>query len=330
MSASVLSGPPAFADIVDAAERLSGKAVRTPLLECPFLNEITGGRLLVKAEPLQKTGSFKFRGAYNTVSRIDESRRPAGVVGYSSGNHAQGVAAAAQMLGIPATIIMPEDAPTIKIENTRAYGAEVIFYDRFSESREEISKALADQRGATLVMPYENPYIIAGQGTVGLEIAQQVREMGLTHVDAVLINCGGGGLIAGCATALNHELPDTEIYAVEPEGFDDTTRSLKSGRRETVNPAARSICDAILTPTPGELTFSINSQRVTGGLVVSDEEVLYAMKQAFLRLKLIVEPGGAASLAAALTGKYDSKNKTIVVVCSGGNVDPAVYIKALK
>ncbi|MGQ0662011.1 MAG: threonine ammonia-lyase [Pseudomonadota bacterium] len=319
---------PAIGDIEDAARRLQGLAVKTPLLESPMLNARLGGRLLVKAEPLQRTGSFKFRGAYNLMSRADAAARRRGVVTYSSGNHAQGVAAAAQLLGMPAVIVMPADAPAIKVRNTRFYGAEVVPYDRRTESREAMGERLAAERGAMLVKPYDDPLIIAGQGTIGLEIAEQAAAAG-ARLDAVLVPVSGGGLIAGTALALASRAPGTAVWAVEPKDFDDTSRSLASARRERNDPAARSICDALLVATPGELTFAINSRLLAGGLGVSDDEVRGAMAAAFAELKLVVEPGGAVALAALLSGKFGAAGKTLAVVCSGGNVDPATFIEAL-
>ncbi len=329
MPSSPAPTAPTFEDIRAAAERIAEYAVLTPLLESPHLNEIVGGRLLVKAEPLQRTGSFKFRGAFNTISQLSGNERDGGVVAYSSGNHAQGVAAAAQLLGLPAVIVMPGDAPATKIENTRAYGAEVVLYDRARESREAIAEGIARERGAALIRPYDDPRIIAGQGTTGWEIVQQTAAMGATP-DAVLVCCGGGGLVSGCAIAIRHELPETSVYAVEPAGFDDTARSLQSGQRLSADPDAVSFCDALLVPTPGELTFSINKELLAGGLVVSDEQVAEAMRQAYGRLKLVVEPGGAVSLAAALSGVFDCTGKTVCVVCSGGNVDAEQFVRVLS
>ena len=319
---------PTFADVKDAALRLRGHAVRTPLVESARLNEQLGGRLLLKAEMLQRVGAFKFRGAYNRISRIDEAARPRGVVAYSSGNHAQGVAAAAALFGIPALIVMPEDAAASKIAGTRAYGAEIVFYDHARESRDELAEGLAADRGATLVRPYDDPYIIAGQGTVGLELAAQAREMD-APLDAVLVPCGGGGLVAGCALALAEESPDTAIYAVEPEAFDDTARSLAAGKRLRVAAGARSFCDALQPPTPGELTFAINMRLLAGGLAVGDDVVARAMATAFTHFKLVAEPGGAVALAACLSGAFDCRGKTVAVVCSGGNVDADVFRAAL-
>ena len=322
------AAPPNFADVAAAAERLAGHAVVTPLLSSPALDARVGGRILLKAETLQRTGSFKFRGAYNRISRIPEDARPAGVVAYSSGNHAQGVAAAAALLGVPATIVMPEDAPAIKLANTRGYGAEVVLYDRFTEVREEICAEIAARRGATIVRPFDDPAIIAGQGTCGLEIARQAAALD-AELDAVLICCGGGGLTAGCALALAELSPRTAIYTVEPEAFDDTARSLAAGARVANDPAARSFCDALLAPTPGELTFAINRRLVTGGLSVGDAEVAAAMAYAFRTLKLVVEPGGAVALAALLSGRLDARGKTVALTLSGANVDPQTYREVL-
>lgn len=317
-----------LADVEAAAGRIRAWAVRTPLLEHPVLNESAGGRVLFKPECLQRTGSFKFRGAFNRLAQLTDQQRRRGVVAWSSGNHGQGIAAAAQILGIPATIVMPSDAPIIKVENTRGYGAEIIPYDRAAESREEIGRRLAEERGAVVVPSYDDPHIIAGQGTVGLEIVQQCAEIEVVP-DAVLVCCGGGGLSAGIATAVKGMCPATEVYCVEPAGFDDYARSLKSGRREQIDPDAHSFCDALLSPTPGVLTFSINSSLLTGGLVVTDDEVAEAMRFAFAKLKLVVEPGGAVALAAVLNGKIDVHDKSVCVVLSGGNVDPEFYAKTL-
>jgi len=317
---------PTIDDVRAAARQIEPYAVRTPLLESPHLNDAVGGRLLIKAESLQRTGSFKFRGAFNTISQLPEKERKNGVVTYSSGNHAQGVAAAAQLLGIPAVIVMPEDAPALKIENTRGYGADVILYDRYTESREDIGAALSAERGLSLIRPYDDPAIIAGQGTIGLEISEQID----MPPDQVLGPCGGGGLISGTAIAIKAAFPDAAVFAVEPEGFDDTARSLKQGTRQEVDPDARSICDALLPPTPGELTFAVNLRLLAGGLVVSDGQAKEAMRQAFLRLKLVVEPGGAVALAAALSGLVNCRDRVTVVVCSGGNVDASLFAEILS
>ena len=328
MASLTNSTPPRFDDVLAAAGRITGHAVRTPLLEAPLLNAKLGGRLLVKPEMLQKTGSFKFRGAFNRISMIPEAQRKAGVVAYSSGNHAQGVACAAAMLGLPAVIVMPADAPAIKIANTRAYGAEVVTYDRFGENREEIGARIAAERGATIVRPYDDAGVIAGQGTIGLEIAEQAAELG-AMLDAVLVCCGGGGLVSGTALALSEKLPGVPVYAVEPAGFDDTARSLASGSRIANDMSNRSICDALLAEKPGEITFELNRKLLKAGLVVSDAEAQIGMAHAFRYLKLVAEPGGAVALAAAVTGKIDMTGKTVAVVCSGGNVDQATFLDAL-
>ncbi len=319
---------PTIADVEAAAERIKGAAVRTPLLTCPALDERLEARCLIKPEPLQRTGSFKFRGAYNKLARLADQATSKGVVAYSSGNHAQGVAAAAQLLGAAATIVMPADAPAIKLENTRGYGAEVLPYDRYREEREQVAQKLLAERGSLLVPPYDDPDIIAGQGTIGLEIAEQAAALGAT-VDTALVCCGGGGLISGTALALRDRSPKTQVYSVEPEGFDDTARSLVSGQRESVEPTAKSFCDALLAKTPGALTFALNKQLLKGGLAVSDQEVAEAMAFAFRWLKLVVEPGGAVALAAALSGKLDLKGKTVAIVLSGGNVDPGMFARVL-
>lgn len=323
-----MSTEPTLADIEDAARRLAGVAVKTPLLESSLLNERLGARLLLKPEPLQRAGSFKFRGAYNRISRLDEAARKRGVVAFSSGNHAQGVAAAAQLLGAPAVILMPKDAPAVKIANTRAYGAEVVLFDRDKDDREAMARRIAAERGATVVPPYDDPFIIAGQGTVGLEIAEELTARRIA-ADAVIVPCGGGGLVAGTSTALAARLPGLPVYSAEPVGFDDTARSLTQGTRQGNVPGAKSFCDALLAPMPGEITFPINHKRLAGGLAVSDAEVRHAMAAAFASFKLVIEPGGAVALAAALSGKIPIKGKTIVVVASGGSVDPATFAQAL-
>lgn len=316
-------------DIREAAGRIAKEAVLTPLLSSPALDAEVGATVLLKAETLQRSGSFKFRGAYNRLSMLTPEERRAGVVAWSSGNHAQGVAAAARIVGAQATIVMPSDAPAIKVENTRNYGAEVVFYDRYTQSREQISFALAQDRGAVVVPSFDDPFIIAGQGTVGLEIAEQAAAAGHS-LDAFLCCCGGGGLIAGSATALNALSPQTRMYSVEPQAFNDTARSLAAGTRLSNPPDARSICDALLTPEPGELTFPINMSLLAGGLSVTDDDVRHAMSYAFRVLKLVVEPGGVVALAALLAGKIDLRGQTVAVVLSGGNVDPALFADVLS
>lgn len=320
---------PDLAAIDAAAIRLKETAVVTPLISNPALDHRVQASVLVKAEPLQRTGTFKFRGAFNRLVQLDEEQRKIGVVAFSSGNHAQGVAAAAELLKTPAAILMPNDAPAIKIENTRAYGAEVVLYDRATESREELAAALARERGAVLVPSFDDPYIIAGQGTVGLEMVHQSRSAG-RQLDAAIIPCGGGGLIAGSSVAIKELSPETRLWSSEPEGFDDTRRSLETGTRQAIHRDARSFCDALLAPTPGELTFAINRKNLSGGCVVSDEEVARAMVFAFRNLKIVVEPGGAVALAALLSGKLtELQGKTVGVVLSGGNVDAALFAECL-
>ena len=323
------SEPVRIADIRAARDRLAGAARTTPLLEDRFLSEAAGRRVLVKAECLQHTGSFKFRGAWSALTGLDAEARRRGVLAFSSGNHAQGIARAAELLGMPAVIVMPRDAPALKIANTRAMGAEVVLYDRAGgESREALGEALASERGLTLVRPYDEPLVIAGQGTAGLEIAEQARALGVARAE-VLVCCGGGGLSAGIALALEAEAPGLRVRPVEPEGFDDTARSLAAGTRLGNEPGARSICDAILTPEPGALTFPVLGRLAGPGLAVSDAEVLAAMAQAFLRLKIVAEPGGAVALAAALSRAEAISGDAVIVVVSGGNVDPEVFARAL-
>ncbi len=312
------------ADVDAAAQRLEGIAVRTPLLRNHALDDVARGTVLVKPECLQVTGSFKIRGAYNFLSQLTPVQARAGVVAFSSGNHAQGVAAAGSMLGIRTAIVMPEDAPRAKLENTKRLGGEVITYDRYTGDREAIAREIAAERGAIVVPSYNHDHIIAGQGTVGLEIAEQCDELGL-RPDTVLICCGGGGLIAGSATAVKGRFDDVSVHPVEPEGFDDTARSLESGKPEHVDPAARSICDALQAHSPGELTFEINRRLLGCGLVVSDDEVREAMRFAFRNLKLVVEPGGAVALAAVLSQKIETAGRTTIVVISGGNVDVELF-----
>jgi threonine dehydratase len=317
-----------LADVEAAAVRLAGQATLTPLLPVPALEASLGAHVLVKPEVLQRTGSFKFRGAFNKLSQLTGEQRRRGVVAFSSGNHAQGVAAAAQLLGAPAIIVMPADAPAIKVANTRGYGAEVVLYDRHREDREAIARSLVEQRGMTLVPPYDDPAIIAGQGTVGLEIARQAAALGVS-LDLALTCCGGGGLTAGTAVALKALSPATAIHAVEPADFDDTGRSLRGGVRVSNAPGGKSFCDALLSPMPGVITFPLNRALLAGGLSVSDEEVAAAMAFAFRTLKLVVEPGGAVALAAVLSGKLPVRGKSVAVILSGGNVDWSTFREAL-
>ncbi|WP_170334171.1 threonine ammonia-lyase [Ruegeria arenilitoris] len=312
-----------------AAERLNGHVRETPILTSPFLDEIAGRKVLIKPECLQHTGSFKFRGAWSAISALDDSARQRGVIAYSSGNHAQGVAMAASKHGIASVIIMPSDAPQLKINNTRALGGEVVLYDRANESREEIGEALAAERGLTLIRPYDEPLVIAGQGTTGLEIARQSQELGVTEAD-VLVCCGGGGLTSGIALALEKHAPGLRPRPCEPEGFDDVKRSLASGSIQNNNATSGNICDAILTPQPGQITFPILNRLCGPGLAVSEQEALHAMALAFLRLNIVLEPGGAVSLASALFRKDQIEGDAVIVVASGGNVDPQIFAKALE
>ena len=320
---------PGMAEVQAAAGRLAGVARRTPLLVATPLDDKTGGRLLIKVESLQRTGSFKFRGAYNRLVQLDGAARRAGVVAFSSGNHAQGVAAAAKMLGIPATIVMPSNAPATKLENTRALGAEVVLYDRFTEDREQIARKIVAERGATLVPAYDDAQVVAGQGTVGLELMQQAAELGLKP-DQVLVPTSGGGLTAGTAIAVRGLAPEAAVYGVEPEAFDDTRRSLAAGTLLTNPPEARSICDALQSSPPGRITFALNRKLLAGILTVSDPEVETAMAMAFRHLRLVVEPGGAVALAAALAGRIPLAGRITAIVLSGGNVDAATFIAALS
>lgn len=315
---------PQFEDIQAAAGRLAGNIVSTPVLECEALNARIGRRVLVKMESLQQTGSFKIRGALNRLSLIPEDRRGRGVVAFSSGNHAQGVAAAARHFGMPATIVMPRDAPAIKRARTQALGAQIVPYDRSRESREDIAGRIADETGATLVPSFDDAGVIAGQGTVGLEFATQARERDV-QLGALLVPVSGGGLLAGCALAFARLSPDTHLFAVEPEGFDDLARSWKAGRRRRNRRLAGSICDALLSPSPGAITFPILKERLAGAFAVTDIEVVEAVRFAARELRLVVEPSGAAGLAALLAGHlrpFDVSG-AVGVVLSGGNIDPA-------
>jgi threonine dehydratase len=319
---------PTFADVAAAAARIAGVAVRTPLINSPVLDDRLGVRVFLKAETLQRTGSFKFRGAYNKCSSIPPEKRAAGVVAYSSGNHAQGVAAAAKLLGMRATIVMPADAPKAKRMRTEALGAEVIAYDRNTEDRAAIAHRLVAERGATLVPPYDDPLIVAGQGTIGSEIVEDLAAQGLKP-EIVFIGMSGGGLAAGVALGIKGRVPEAAIYGVEPDGFDDTLRSFRSGRHETNARMSGSICDALMSATPGEVTFPINSKLIGQGFAVTDEEVGRAVRYAFEELKLVVEPGGAVGLAAMLAGKLDLKGRVVCGVLSGGNVDAAMFAKLI-
>jgi threonine dehydratase len=316
------------ADIDAAAKVIAPFAVRTPLLSPSVLCDRVGARVFLKPEILQRTGSFKFRGAFNKLASIPESARKGGVVAFSSGNHAQGVAAAARILNMPATIVMPADSPLLKRERTKALGAEVVLYDRDREDREAISRDIASKRGATLVPPYDDPKVIAGQGTVGREICEDLAALGVTP-DIVVAPVSGGGLIAGVATAVKSRFPQAMVISAEPDAFDDHARSLRAGRREAHGTEGRTICDALMAAIPGEITFAINGKLLSNGVTATDEEVAHAIAFAFRELKLVVEPGGVVGLAALLAGRIDARGKTIVIVLSGGNVDSELYSRLI-
>ncbi|MER9937069.1 threonine/serine dehydratase [Mesorhizobium sp. M0088] len=314
---------PGIADIHAAAARLSGLIIETPLIESQELNRRFGGRILFKPETLQRTGSFKFRGAYNKLSSLSEAERSQGVVAFSSGNHAQGVAASAAMFGVKAVIAMPSDAPAMKIANVRKMGAEVVPFDRFRDDRMTVIRPYME-RGMVLVPPFDDPAIIAGQGTIGLELMRQAKALGV-DLDAVIVPCGGGGLSSGISVAVKDASPDTSVWAVEPEHFDDTRQSLAAGARVSNEPGHSSICDALLTAEPGVITFEINRRNLTGGIAVSDQAAAQAMRDAMAYLKLVVEPGGCVALAALSSGEIELSGKCIAVVLSGGNVDFGTY-----
>jgi threonine dehydratase len=316
------------ADVAGAAERLRGVAIHSPLVESETLSRRAGGRVLVKAEGLQSVGSFKIRGAYNLISQIPDATRGRGVVAFSSGNHAQAVAAVAARFDVPATIVMPHDAPKAKIEGTRSRGATIVFYDRVHDDREAIGRRLADESGATLVPPFDHPHIVAGQGTVGLEIADDCERLRLVP-DLVLAPCSGGGLIAGIATSIKARWPDTTVIACEPEHYDDMARSLAAGRRVGNTDAPASICDALLANTPGALTFAINRALRTQAVAVPEHWVLTAMKAAMTDLKLVTEPSGAIALAAVLAGLIRLDGRTAIAVLSGANADERLLAEAL-
>jgi threonine dehydratase len=328
MTDSATNLPVNPADIDHAASVVAPFAVRTPLLSFPVLDGRAGTRVFLKPEMLQRTGSFKFRGAFNKLSSIPQARRGGGVVAFSSGNHAQGVAAAAQILDMRATIVMPSDAPASKRERTKGYGAEVVLYDRDREDREAIARGIAEKRGATLVKPYDDPFVIAGQGTAGREIAEDMTKLGIAP-DIVIAPASGGGLIAGVATAVKARFPNAEVIVAEPEAFDDHSLSLRAGKREAHAAQGRTICDALMAQIPGEITFAINSKLLSRGVTASDVEVGAAVAFAYRELKLVVEPGGAVGLAALLAGRIEVKGKNVVIVLSGGNVDADLYAKLI-
>ncbi|EDX80465.1 MAG: pyridoxal-5'-phosphate-dependent protein [Brevundimonas sp. 32-68-21] len=316
---------PSFEGVLDAARQIDGVAVRTPLIESLALNAVVGGRVLMKAENLQRAGAFKFRGAYNRISRLNAEQKARGVVAFSSGNHAQGVAAAAALVGTSAIIVMPSDSPRVKVEGVIGFGGEVRLYDRWTESREAIGAAIAAERGSVLVPPFDDPFIIEGQGTVALEMLDQAD----APMDQLLCGASGGGLMAGINLVMAERSPQTKVIVVEPEAYDDTARSLAAGERVGHPQGPPSICDALMSPMPGVLTWPIN-RRLAGALTVSDAEVAEAVRFAFRHLKLVVEPGGAVSLAALLSGKSETKGRTTGIVLSGGNVDAVLYGEILE
>ncbi|MGH6872176.1 MAG: threonine ammonia-lyase [Rhizomicrobium sp.] len=316
---------PTPADIESAAARIAPWAVRTPFVEHPELGARVGGRVFLKLEMFQRTGSFKFRGASNRILLIPEDQRRRGVVAFSSGNHAQGVAAVAALLGIPATIVMPADAPRAKIEGTRALGATVVNYDRVTEDREAIAAGIVARTGAALVKPFDDPDIVAGQGTAGLEIAQAAKAHGVP-LDAVLVPCSGGGLVTGIATALSEASPRTKVYSVEPEGFDGMRQSHDKGERVAAQSTALSMADALMAPMPGHVPFALAKLHLAGGLTVDDDGLARAVSFAFRRIKIVAEPGGAAAIAALLSGAFDARGKSLALVVSGGNADPETVL----
>ena len=319
---------PTYDDVTAAHARIAALVVRTPMLRHPVLDQLTGGTILIKPETLQRTGSFKLRGASNAILQLDAAQRRAGVVTHSSGNHGQATAFAAASVGARATIFMPDDAPTIKVESTRRWGAEIRRYNRHTDDREGMTRAHAEATGAVLVPPFDHADVIAGQGTLALELIEDAAAAGFT-MDAMLACTGGGGLIAGCALAIEGASPGTKLYAVEPAGWDDTGRSLASGQRETNAPGGSTLCDALLAKQPGQLTFAVNRPRLAGGIAVTDAEVMAAIRFAFSHLKLVVEPGGAVCLAALLAGTFDCTGRVVGIVLSGGNVDADVFGRAL-
>lgn len=318
---------PSFADIQAAAERIAPYAIRTPLVESWRLNAITGGRVFLKLETLQRTGSFKFRGACNRLAMIPQELCACGVVAFSSGNHAQGVAAAAALFGMPALIVMPSDAPRPKIEGTRAYGAAIVEYDRVRDDREAIAARICAERGAVLIKPFDDPGIIAGQGTVGLEIAKAAGHLGV-ELDEVLVPCSGGGLVSGVALGLKGAKSSAKVHSVEPENFAGMKLSLEAGRRVKALGGTLSIADALMAPVPGEIVFELAQDLLAPGLTVSDADLMAAVGFAAEKLKLLVEPGGAAALAALLAGKLDAKGKAVALVLSGSNADFTVSLQA--
>lgn len=320
--------PPTLDDVHAAAQRLKGVAVETPLFENPDVNALIEGRLLIEAETAQRTGSFKFRGAYNRISQFDSDALKRGAIAYSSGNHAQAVATAARMADTTAVIVMPSDAPRNKMARTRELGADIVTYERDVETREAVAERLGSQGGYVMVPPNEDRRVMAGAGTAALELYNQSRALGAVP-DTVLVPCGGGGLTAAVAIVFSELSPDTEVYAVEPDLFDDTLRSLQAGERLANPKGRRTICDSIMTDMPGELTFPINLRLLHCGVSVSDDEVRHAMRIGFEHFKTVIEPGGSVGLAAALSRKVDTRGKTIAAIATGGNVDAPTFCEAL-
>jgi len=316
--------PPVFADVDAARTRVSPYIKRTPLLTNAVVDARAGASIFLKAESLQRFGAFKARGAFNRIASFSDVERRNGVLAFSSGNHAQATAGAARAFGVPAVIVMPSDAPKVKIDNTRALGGEVALYDRVSEDREAIGAEIVAARGLALVRPFDDPFVIAGQGTVGLEIAEDLDDL-----DIAFVPSSGGGLASGVALALTARFPQVRVYAVEPEGHDDVVRSLASGRREVNAPGVRSFCDALLSDRMGVLPFAIAQEKFAGALAVDDAAVAEAMRVAFREYKLVLEPGGAIALAAALSGRIDIKGARVAVIASGGNVDPDLFARVL-
>lgn len=314
-------------DVLDAHVRLDGIALRTPLLRSDELDARAGGKVFVKCESLQRAGAFKFRGAYNCLSRLDRRTYPGGVVAYSTGNHGQAVATVGKMLDIATTIVMPYDAPSVKIAKARAQGAQVVLYDRHTERREEIAARIASANPVAIIPPGDDPFVIAGQGTAAGEALQALSG---TNVDIVLVPCGGGGLAAGTCLAVEALRSKAEVWAAEPLLFDDTRRSLASGRREKNPGLDGSICDALLAPTPAELPFSINRERLSRVLVADDTQVLEAMRFAYEELRVVVEPGGAVGLAALIANPEALRGRTVIVIASGSNVDTGLFMRALQ
>ena len=316
-----------YDSILEASRRLKGKIVRTPILQSQYINERLKSNIFLKAENLQTIGAFKFRGAMNSILQLPSDIKK--VVAWSSGNHAQAVAAASKITGRQATIVMPEDSPKAKLNGTAFWGANIIKYDRNKENREEIGKKIAKELNATIIPPFDDEKVIIGQGTAGIECIEQLNEI---HVipDIVLCCCGGGGLIAGISTAIKEKFKNAKIYSVEPENFDDTKKSLKENSIISNSMKHVSICDALLADKPGKITFEINRLNLTSGIAVTDQEALIAMNTAYKHLKIVLEPGGAVALAAAIFRKIDIKNKNVLVIASGGNVDKDIFENCLN